>query len=83
MNQEELKNLNDEELFKKLKVSKSSLIITIICLIFIIAITIAQGVVKNEWGIFVLLPIFISLLTIVNWKNYKSLENEIKLRNLK
>lgn len=82
MNQNELKNLSDEELSKKWKVSKSSLKITIICLVFIIVITIAQGIIKNEWGIFVLLPVFISLLTIINWKNYKLMEEEIKLRNL-
>ncbi|TDX84503.1 hypothetical protein B0I22_2124 [Epilithonimonas xixisoli] len=82
MNQDELKNLSNEELSKKWKVSKSSLKVTIISLILIIAITIALCTIKNDWGIQVLLPIFISSLTIINWKNYKLMEAEIKLRNL-
>ena len=82
MKEKELVDLTDEELQKKWKDSKSSHQITVATMIMSILFTIIRAVVDGLNFSLLYVPAFITLITIVLWVNYKSIQKEMKARSL-
>ena len=82
MKEKELVDLTDEELQKKWKDSKSSHQITVATMIMSILFTIIRAVVDGLNFSLLYVPAFITLITIVLWVNYKSIQKEMKVRSL-
>lgn len=82
MKEKELVDLTDEELQKKWKDSKSFHQITVATMIVAILFTIIRAVVDGLSFSLLYMPAFVALITIVLWINYKSVQKEMKTRNL-
>lgn len=82
MDKKELSELTDEQLLgevKKIKTSPTTNALFIGCLIGIVI----YSIVKNGLGFFVLIPLFFAYKLAQNSKKDKSLQEELKARNLK
>lgn len=82
MKQKELSELTDQELLDEAKKMKSTSITNAVFIGFMIGIVI-YSIVKNSLGFLTLIPLFLLYKLIKNSKNNKSLEWELKARNLK
>lgn len=82
MTQKPLSELSDEELLEKAK-KKQSMDITNALLIGFMMGVVVYSIVKNTWGFFTLLPLFIAYKLYNNSKKDKALEEILKERNLK
>jgi Na+-translocating ferredoxin:NAD+ oxidoreductase RnfE subunit len=82
MKEKELADLTDEELQHKWKDIKSPHQITIATLIVAILFTIIRALVDGFSFSLFYMPAFIALITTVLWINYKSIQKEMKARNL-
>lgn len=82
MHQKELSDLTDEELLEKAKKLKSVSIINALIIGFMIGIVV-WSIAKNNFGLLMLIPLFIAYKLINNSKNDKTLKDVLKKRNLK
>ena len=82
MKEKELIDLTDEELQKKWKDAKSNHQITIATLIIAILLTVIRAFVSGLSFSLLYVPAFVALITVVLWVNYKSVQKEMKTRNL-
>lgn len=82
MTQKPLSELSDEELLEKAK-KKQSMDITNALLIGFMMGVVVYSIVKNTWGFFTLIPLFIAYKLYNNSKKDKALEEILKERNLK
>ena len=82
MKQKELFELTDQELLDEAKKMKSSSITNALFIGFLIGIII-YSIVKNTYGFFTLIPLFLVYKLVKNSKSNKALEEELKARNLK
>jgi cadmium resistance protein CadD (predicted permease) len=82
INKEDLLELSNEERVKKGEHLKSNLIINAL-LIGIYMGVIMSSEVKNTWGLFTLVPLFLIYKMINNSESHKELKEAIKERNLK
>ena len=82
MNQKPLSELSDVELLEKAK-KKQSMDITNAVLIGFMMGVVVYSIVKNTWGFFTLIPLFIAYKLYNNSKKDKALEEILKERNLK
>jgi len=82
MTQKPLSELSDEELLEKAK-KRQSMDITNALLIGFMMGVVVYSIVKNTWGFFTLLPLFIAYKLYNNSKKDKALEEILKERNLK
>jgi len=82
MNQKPLSELSDEELLEKAK-KKQSMDVTNALLIGFMMGVVVYSIVKNTWGFFTLIPLFIAYKLYNNSKKDKALEEILKERNLK
>jgi riboflavin transporter FmnP len=82
MNQNELSELTDQELFQEAKKMKSNSTINALIIGFMIGIVI-YSIVVNSWGFFTLIPLFFAYKLINHSKKNKTLEKLLKERNLK
>lgn len=81
MKQKELFELTDQELLDEAKKMKSSSITNALFIGFLIGIII-YSIVKNTYGFFTLIPLFLVYKLVKNSKSNKALEEELKARNL-
>lgn len=83
MEQKKLTELTDQELLQEAKKRKSASIINAVLIGFLIGI-VFYSVVKNSWGFFTLIPLFIAY-KLINSSKYdsKELEALLRERNLK
>jgi len=83
MEQKKLTELTDQELLQEAKKRKSAPIINAVLIGFLIGI-VFYSVVKNSWGFFTLIPLFIAY-KLINSSKYdsKELEALLRERNLK
>lgn len=82
MTQKPLSELSDEELLEEAK-KKQSMDVTNALLIGFMMGVVAYSIVKNTWGFFTLIPLFIAYKLYNNSKKDKALEKILKERNLK
>ena len=82
MKEKELVDLTDEELQKKWKDIKFPHQITVATLIIAILITIIRAFVSGLSFSLLYMPAFVALITVILWVNYKSVQKEMKARNL-
>lgn len=82
MNQKPLSELSDEERLEKAK-KKQSMDITNALIIGFMMGVVVYSIVKNTWGFFTLIPLFIAYKLYNNSKKDKALEEILKERNLK
>ena len=82
MTQKPLSELSDEELLEKAK-KKQSMDVTNALLIGFMMGVVVYSIVKNTWGFFTLIPLFIAYKLYNNSKKDKALEEILKERNLK
>ena len=82
MQQKELSGLTDQELLQEAKKAKSNAIINAVFIGFLIGIVV-YSVVKNGWGFFALVPLFVAYKLINKPKENGELERLLKERNLK
>jgi Flp pilus assembly protein TadB len=82
MKEKELADLTDEELQKKWKDDKFPHQITVATLIIAILLTIIRAFVSGFSFSLLYMPAFVALITFVLWVNYKSVQKEMKARNL-
>jgi hypothetical protein len=82
MQQKQLNNLTNEEILLKWKTIQAPTKITFATLILAIILTIIR-VINEGLSISILyVPVFIAIITITVFLNYKSLQKEIKTRKL-
>ena len=82
MKQKELSELTDLELLDEAKKTKSTPIINAVFIGIMIGIVI-YSIVKNSFGFFTLIPLFIAYKLFDNSKRNKASEKLLKERNLK
>jgi len=82
MNQKEPSQLTDEELLKEAKKSKSTAVINATLIGFMMGVVV-YSIVKNTWGFFTLIPLFLAYKIFNNSKKNKALEEELTKRKLK
>ena len=82
MKEKELSELTDGELLDKAKKMKSTSIINATLIGFMIGIVV-WSVAKNNFGLLMLIPLFIVYKLLNNPKNDKALKKHLKERNLK
>ena len=82
MKQKELSELTDLELLDEAKKTKSTPIINAVFIGIMIGIVI-YSIVKNSFGFFTLIPLFIAYKLFDNSKRNKAWEKLLKERNLK
>lgn len=82
MKEKELSELSDRELLEKRKKTKSAQTMNAVLLGMLIGIAI-YSTVKHGLGFFTFFPLFFAFLIARNRKGAKTLEEEIKSRNLK
>jgi len=82
MNQKEPSQLTDEELLKEAKKSKSTAVINATLIGFMMGVVV-YSIVKNTWGFFTLIPLFLAYKIFNNSKKNKALEEELMKRKLK
>lgn len=81
MKQKELSELTDQELLDEAKKMKSSSMTNALFIGFLIGIII-YSIVKNTYGFFTLIPLFLVYKLVKNSKSNKALEDELEARNL-
>lgn len=82
MKQRELSELTDQELLQEAKKMKSTSMINAVFIGVAIGIVI-YSIVKNNFGFFTLIILFVAFKAFNNSKNDKALEKILKERNLK
>lgn len=83
MNQRSLSELSDAELLQEAKKLRSSAIINAVLIGFLIGVVI-YSVVKNTFGLVMLIPLFLAYKLLNKPKHYhQELENLLKERKLK
>ena len=82
MKEKKLVDLTDQELQKKWKDDKFSHQITLATLIIAILFTIFRVFYNGYNTSLLYMPSFVTLLTVVLWINYKSVQKEMNARNL-
>lgn len=83
MEQEKLTELTDQELLQEAKKRKLAAIANAVLIGFLVGI-VFYSVIKNSWGFFTLIPLFLAYKLINNSKyDNKELEALLKERNLK
>jgi|GEM_PF-5260979 len=82
MEQKKLIELTNEELLKKFKGLKSPHQITLATLIVSIVFTIIRAVIGGWSFSLFYLPLFVAIIAITIWMNYKAVKEEMKARNL-
>jgi hypothetical protein len=82
MKTKKITDFTEQELIIEHKKRKSNSISYSLCIVMVLGITI-YGFVKNGPSFFTILPIAMSPIFIITWKNYKETKNEIKSRNIK
>ena len=81
MNQKELSQLTDKELLEAAKNNKPSPLIDAFFIGFLVGI-IVYSVAANTWGFLTLIPLFLIYVFLKKPKQYETLKNELKKRNL-
>jgi hypothetical protein len=83
MKEKELVDLTNEELLRKWKGVKSPHQISIATCIVAVLFTIIRAFVDGLSFSLLYLPLFIAIITITIWVNYKSVQEEMEARNLR
>jgi hypothetical protein len=81
MNQKELSQLTDKELLEAAKNNKPSPVIDAFFIGFLVGI-IVYSIAANTWGFLTLIPLFLIYVFLKKPKQYETLKNELKKRNL-
>lgn len=82
MNKEEISNLTNEQLLEEAKKLKSSAIIRAVLIGFLLGV-IVWSVVKNNLGIFTLIPVYFIYMLVRAAKRDKALKEVLEERGLK
>ncbi len=82
MTQEKLSKLTDQELLDEAKKMKSTSLTNAVLIGFLIGIII-YSIVKNSFGFFTLIPLFLVYIIFNNSKKHDALKNILKERGLK
>ncbi|MEO6313485.1 MAG: hypothetical protein ABIU63_03830 [Chitinophagaceae bacterium] len=82
MKQKELSELTDQELLAESKKMKLTPIANAVFVGILLGV-IFYSIVKNSWGFFTLIPLFLAYKAIKNSKRNEELEKLLKERNLK
>ena len=82
MKPKEPSELTNQELLEEVKKMKSIALMNAFLIGLVIGVII-YGFVKNNWGFFILIPLFIIFKMLSNPQRNKALEKELKDRELK